>query len=528
MGVMENQSTLMELAPSESGSEPAGSGRERKRNLAPKLKAVNRSQAMWIPVDVEELIGPDHKVRAIWDLTGELDLRALRERIVSRQENAGAPAWDPRLLVSIWVYAYSEGIGAAREIERLMEHEPGLLWLSGIEKVNHHTLSDFRVDHKAALDDLFTQMLGLLESEGYVKLERVMHDGTKIRTLGGADSFRREGTLERHLERARQVVKEMGDPREPEPVRNLRREAAQRRAGRERVERLERAAAELRQMQAGKAGAEEKEKARVSLTEPEARLMKHGDNAIAPSYNAQLSTDAEQKVIVSCQLTQCSSDAAELPAGMDLVKANLGRYPTQAVVDGGYTNQATMAAMEERHIDLIGSLGDPSRRTAAALKASGIDPAFGAESFLLDEAGSTLQCPAGKCLRYVRQSHKRGRRYHQYQARGSDCRQCELRSRCCPKNAGTGRTVSVLVEEAPRVAAFRRKMETAEARQIYKQRGAVAEFPNAWIKERIGLRKFRLRGLAKAGIELLWACLTYNLMQWIRLRRKPPAVAATA
>lgn len=525
---MEKQGILIELRKSESDDEQSSRGQQRQRNVAPKLQPVNRSQAMWIPVDVEELVGPDHKVRAIWDLTGQFDLSGFLEKIVSRQEDAGAPAWDPRLLVSLWVYAYSEGISSAREVERQMEHEPGLLWLSGIAKVNHHTLSDFRVKHQAALEDLFTQLLALLEAEGYVKLERVMQDGTKIRAQGGADSFRREGTLERHLERARQVVQEMGDPREEEPGRNVRREAAQRRAARERLERLERAAAELRQMQASKASAEEKAETRVSWSEPEARLMKHGDHAIAPSYNAQLSTDAEQKVIVSCQLTQCSSDAGELGPAMDRVKEKVGRYPAQAVVDGGYTNQATMEAMEERRIDWIGSLGDESGRKQAALKARGIDAAFGAASFVLDEASRTLQCPAGKTLPYVRQSRKRGHRYHQYQARGSDCRQCALRSRCCPQNAENGRTVSVLVEEAPRVAAFRRRMETAEARQIYKQRGAVAEFPNAWIKERIGLRKFRLRGIVKAGVELLWACFTYNLAQWIRLRRNPLAAAAPA
>jgi len=524
---MEEQSVLIELPKRETDEEAVGSGEGRGPNLAPKLKPVNREQAMWIPVDVEELVGPDHKVRAIWDLTGELDLSGFLEKIVSRREDAGAPAWDPRLLVSIWVYAYSEGISSAREVERLMEHEPGLLWLSGIGKVNHHTLSDFRVEHKAALDDLFGQLLGLLESEGYVKLDRVMHDGTKIRAQGGADSFRREGTLERHLERARQLVEEMGDPREEDGGRNLRREKAQRRAARERLERLERAAAELQQMQAGKKSAEEKAETRVSLSEPEARVMKHGDHAMAPSYNAQLSTDAEQKIIVGCHLTQCSSDARELAPGMDLVKENVGRYPEQAVVDGGYTNQETMQEMEEREIDLIGSLGDETARREAALKANGIDPAFGAESFVVDEASRTLHCPAGKTLQYVRQSRKRGHRYHPYQAQRSDCRDCAFRSLCCPKNAEKGRTVSVRVEESPPVATFRKKMETAEARQIYQQRGAVAEFPNAWIKERIGLRKFRLRGILKAGIELLWACFTYNLMQWRRLRRNTMA-AATA
>ena len=73
---------------------------------------------------------------------------------------------------------------------------------------------------------------------------------------------------------------------------------------------------------------------------------------------------------------------------------------------------------------------------------------------------------------------------------------------------------------------FRQKMGQAEAKEIYKQRGAVAEFPNAWIKAKIGLRQFRLRGLVKVGMEALWACLTYNIQQWIRLRWRPQRQAA--
>ena len=66
-------------------------------------------------------------------------------------------------------------------------------------------------------------------------------------------------------------------------------------------------------------------------------------------------------------------------------------------------------------------------------------------------------------------------------------------------------------EETPEWKAFRAKMETEEAKEIYKQRSEVAEFPNAWIKEKIGLRQFRLRGLVKVTLEAMWACLTYNI-----------------
>lgn len=487
----------------------------------PKLRTVDRSQTMMANIYVEELIPADHKARAVWELAGRLELGRFAEPLKTREGSAGRPAWDPRLLVSIWVYAYSEGIGSAREIERLAEYEPGFQWLCGLSSINHHTLSDFRVKQKKALDELFAQMLGLLEKEELLSLERVMHDGTKVRAQAGSDSFRRQKTVNEHLERARKVVGEMGDPREDRD----RRQAAKERAARERVERLERVVEELEQIRAAQQLAE-REAARVSLSEPEARMMKHGDNAIAPSYNLQISTDAQEKVIVGIHLSQSSSDAQSLPAAVDEIEKNLGRKPEQMVVDGGYTNRGSMEAMAEEQIDLIGSMADPAERSAAAMKGLGIDPAFAPQFFVWDEATNRLRCPADKPLDYKGQSRKRGNLYRQYQALAGDCAGCAFRSQCCPKSS-QGRIVSRLETENEVVAAMRRKMDTPEAKAIYRQRGAVAEFPNAWLKEKIGLRKFHVRGLAKATAEAVWACLTYNIQLWIRLAwNKRAALAA--
>jgi transposase len=486
----------------------------------PKLRTADRAQTMMAQICVEELIPADHKARAIWDLAGRLDLGRFGESVRTAAGCAGRPAWDPRLLVSVWVYAYSEGIGSAREIERWLEYEPGFQWLCGLASINHHTLSDFRVNHKAALDELFAQMLALLEKEELLSLERVMHDGTKVRAQAGADSFRRQKTVQEHLERARKVVRGMGDPREDRD----RREAAQDRVARERAERLERVAEEMDKLRASRDPAE-REATRVSLTEPDARLMKHGDNAIAPSYNLQISTDAQEKAIVGIHLSQSSSDAQSLPAAVEEIEKNLGRKPEQVVVDGGFTNRGSMEAMAAQEIELIGSMTDPEERSAATLKGMGIDPAFAPKFFVWDEATNTLHCPADRRLNYKGQSRKNGNVYRQYQAQAADCAACPFGAQCCPKSSN-GRIVSRLETENEVVAAMRRKMDTPEAKAIYRQRGAVAEFPNAWIKDKIGLRKFHVRGLAKAATEAVWACLTYNVQLWIRLVWNKPTPQA--
>jgi len=135
---------------------------------APRLKPIDRKQLLLRPVDVERLVPPDHEVRAIWEFTGHLDLAAYYQAIHAVEGKAGCTAFDPRLLVSIWIYAYSKGTGSAREISRLCEYDPAYQWLTGMEPINYHTLADFRSSHKDSLDQLFVQVLGIMSAEGLI------------------------------------------------------------------------------------------------------------------------------------------------------------------------------------------------------------------------------------------------------------------------------------------------------------------------------------------------------------------------
>ena len=151
--------------------------------MRPRVKAVDRTQLSWQMLDVERLIEQDHPARAIWELVGRVKLDGFYAPIEAVEGSAGRTAWDPRLLVSLWIYAYSRGISSAREIARRCTYEPAFQWLCGLGEINHHTLSDFRVDHDESLRELFVQVLGVLSSEGLVSLERVMHGWNQDQSL---------------------------------------------------------------------------------------------------------------------------------------------------------------------------------------------------------------------------------------------------------------------------------------------------------------------------------------------------------
>ena len=502
-----------ELFSNTTSGQPRGVGPEA-APAKPRLKMINRDQLLLRPTNIEELVTPDHEVRAIWEFTGRLDLSGYYESIEAVEGVAGREPFDPRLLVSLWIYATKDGVSSGREISRLCEYSPAYQWLTGMQPINHHTLSDFRVEHREALDGLFVDILGVLSAEGLISLERVMHDGTKIKACAGKDSFRREERLKEHLALAREQVAAMGDPRTAAEV-SPRVAAGQARAAREQEQRLELALEELEKIRVAKKDEQAKEQARASQTDPEARIMKQANGGYAASYNVQISTDAKAGVIVGIGTSQEGTDYDELEPAMDRIEKNLGK-PEQVVADGGFTSRSNIVAMADRGIDFIGSLQD----TAVIRDRRGIDPAFGPKAFFYDPAGNTYRCPAGKILYFQNKREQHGRTEFRYSARARDCQGCALKARCCPQNESKGRGIIRGLEPAA-VMAFRQKMDRVESKAIYRQRAGIAEFPNAWIKEKIGLRQFRCRGLSKVGMEALWACLTYNIQLWIRLKWRP-------
>ena len=192
-------------------------------------------------------------------------------------------------------------------------------------------------------------------------------------------------------------------------------------------------------------------------------------------------------------------------------------------MDGGYIKNANIEEAAERGIDLIGPVAESN--PVASLKKRGVSPDFYPDKFRYDEQTNTFTCPAEKTLTFQRSSRHEGRIEHQYRAKTADCENCSLRNQCCPK--ASPRMV-IRREDSQAVKAFRAKMQTEQAKQIYRARAEVAETPNAWIKAKFGLRQFRLRGLRKVSIEAVWACLTYNIRQWIRLIWKPQLATVSA
>jgi len=484
-----------------------------------RYEPIDRQQVVLEALDVEALIASEHPARNLWELLGRMDLSRFAIGLKSVEGHAGRNAWEPRLLIALWIYAYSRGLSSAREIERQCAHEPAFRWLTGLKIVNHHTLSDFRVEHGEALQNLFIQVLGVMSVEKLITLERVTVDGTKVRAHVNKKTFSRAHKIRAHLKAARQHVEAL-QQEEAEQEQRGRNAAARRRAARERVEHLEAALEEVERLQREKKCERDKPR-QASTSDPDAQFMRTSDHGLSPSYNVQLVTDARHKLIVDVEVSKQPSDSFHLLPALERVKERLGNYPQQAVADGDYTKRAAVVGAAQRAIDYYGSWA----KTNEQRMGYGIDAAYGPSAFCYDQAHDQMICPEGKRLEFGRtQELAGGLKVHLYTARREDCRNCPKRPLCSPQNAMVrqGRTVSVRVEPEP-VERYHAKMQTAEAKAIYKQRAPVAEFPHAWLKDKLKWVRLRCRGIAKAQAEALWACLTYNLQRYFKLRQVQPA-----
>jgi transposase len=310
---------------------------------------------------LDQMLPPEHPVRAVWNLVCELDTSAFVEEVGAVTGQAGAPAFDPRVLITLWLQATLDGIGSARELSRLCQEHLVYRWICGGQPINHHTLSDFRVGRSAALDALLTQTAATLCAAGVASLARVAQDGVRVRANAGSGSFRRAATVADHLVEAEAQVAALKSQVDEDGGAAARRsQAARARTASERVERLRQARTELAKIQADNARraatpknrrqAKDPEQLRVSTTDPEARRMKMGDGGFRPAYNVQFAATTTGGVVVGVRVTNAGSDAAELEPMLKQLQNRYRAQPREVLVDGGFATHDLIERLDAQGI----------------------------------------------------------------------------------------------------------------------------------------------------------------------------------
>jgi transposase len=337
----------------------------------PRLRVPIRDQIEMQWASLDQLIEPDHQVRIVWAAVCQLDLSPRLHDIKAVERHVGRDATDPRLLLSLWVYATLRGVGSARELDRLCRDHMAYKWLCGGVSVNYHMLSDFRSQGGDKWDELLTQIVAVLLDADLVKMDRVAQDGMKVRASAGKSSFRRQDRLEEFLEEARQQVDKLKQLAEEDGEELTRRQrAARERAARERQQRIEEALRQREELQkqreaSAKQSGRKVNEARASITDPEARTMKFADGGYRPGYNVQFATDTESGVIVGVEVTNAGTDNEQLTPMLDQLEERYDHVPDKALVDGGSVSAEAIDQADKRGCTVYAPLKDEEKQRAA-------------------------------------------------------------------------------------------------------------------------------------------------------------------
>jgi transposase len=323
---------------------------------------VDRAQLRWDMVDLDSQVPSDHRVRVVWAFVETLDLSALYDAIKAREGTAGRPPADPKLLLALWLFATLEGVGSARQLDRLCERDVAYRWLCGGVPMNYHGLSDFRCGHEGVLDRLLTESLTALVAEGLVKPAEIAIDGTKVRASAGRGSFRKAAGLVELEAAARQRVTDLKEEAARDPAAGeKRRQAAQRRSAEETVRRAEAARRVLEKLQAEKAertkrhkkAEAKKSEPKVSMTDCDARMMRFADGAVRPGYNVQVAMVPGSGLIVAAETTDRRNDAGLAGPMVEQVERRLGVTPGRVLADTTYVRQVDIVAFADKSIEVF-------------------------------------------------------------------------------------------------------------------------------------------------------------------------------
>jgi transposase len=428
---------------------------------AARLRMAERRQVELRAISLEDLVPADHRVRLVWRFVEGLDLSGFQAGIKAVEGQPGHPPAAPRILVALWLFATIEGIGSARAVARLCDEHIAYQWLCGGVGMNAKTLADFRVDHGTLLERLLVDSFTALVRAGVASLDRIAQDGVRVRASAGAASFRRDSTLEGCRSAAEQAVRDLRAEVNGDPGALSRRQAAARqRAAEERERRVREALAVTRELRAQQ---EEKARREAERAARQAAQATAGEVAPAkerPKEPRASTTDAQARIMkmadggyrpaYNVQFASDTRSGAIAGVSVDTVGSDMGKMAPM--------NEALAADYGQR----------PGQHLA--------DGGFAKLADIADlaHAGGVVYVPVPT-----------------------------------PRNAERDR-YAPLPGDPPEVAAWRERMNTDDAKAIYKERAQTAECANAQARNR-GLKQFLVRGLEAVTATALWYALAHNM-----------------
>lgn len=459
-----------------------------------KVMPQDPSQIWLLPPSLDEMVSGDSEVRMLSEVMDQLDWSILESTYAER----GTPAYPPRVMTKVLVFAYSKGVRSSRKIEELLESDVRYMWLAGGLKPDFHTLARFRKEKFESLSHLFADSVRLCKCLGLVNLNIAAFDGTKVSASASRRSLYDQKRLDKELEAIREILREADEADTVEDA-----ELGEHN-GREIPEHLRDAKKRKSILDGLKKKLDQSNSKIISSSDADCRLMKTRDG-FRPAFNVQAAVDGEHQVVLAMNVTNSENDHGQLAGMLEEVNNNCGMSPVVALADTGYCDESTLLACEEMGQEALISLGKNA-------PASVDNDLFASECFLADDKRNVLICPAGRELSFSGEYQYGSGRYRLYSAHG--CASCSFRGQCVKSGRGS-RRVSVSCNERARYR-MRDKMARDGCKLLYSLRSRIIEPVFGQTKQDRGFRKFLLRGINGATAEMSLVFLVHNLKKCLK------------
>lgn len=478
-----------------------------------------------LPPDMREWLAPDHLVWFVISVVEELDLALFEVR--SRLGGAGRAGFDPRMLLTVLVYAYAVGERSSRQIERLCHTDVAFIIACAQDPPDHTTIARFRKDHQDALKAVFTQVLALCAKSGLARLGAVAIDGTKIAANASHDAQRGQKWLREQVEkmvaeatatdaaedalfgaaRGDELPAELVNPatrkeRIKTALADLDADAAEKGPGFDRV------AAATRALDAARARAQKSWDAYERRVEAAGGRRPRGRLGVPVEDNAHVRQAREVLERAKARLAEKDSPTAggrkPAKAQRNITDPDSRILPTRNkgwVV--GYNAQ--LAVSQDQIIIAADAVASPADSLSFIPMLRAVEQA----ADLLRSFGSTEE--VGVVL-----ADAGYRSIENITAPGPDRLIATGKRHDDERRARDEPAVGPPPGDATPLEAMAHRVRTPEGHKLYARRSPMVEGVNGQLKDVIGLRRFSRRGLRAVNSELHFAAAVHNLLKIFR------------
>jgi len=470
----------------------------------------NNKEMLLFPASIGDYLPKDHLAWVIDEVIEQLNLNCLYKKV----SMVGNPSYHPKMMLKILFYGYATSRFSSRKIAQSLESDVAFIFLSGMQKPDFRTISNFRKNNTKELAEIFVQIVRLARKIGLIELGHISLDSTVIKASAHRDNFYDKEQLneeERKIKGILSAAKELDDKEDKIYGLKLR--------GDELPKELQTPLKRLKKIQEAKKNLEEKSLKEINLTDPDATFQRQNDRAVRPGYRAEVSVDAKSQVIIACDVINKRTDYDELIPLIDRVEENLPEFITKESViitaDSGYSSMDRLKELESKgYIDAY--IPDAKYQGKKRGKKIDEDSPFHKKHFVYNEEKDFYICPNNKKLTLrCRRKEKSGAMCNIYQCH--ECQRCKYFGNCT--KSFIGREIRIY-DNRDVIYRMRQKLDTIEGKKIYQKRKIIIEPVFGNIKHNLKFREFLLRGLYKVKAEFRLIAIAHNIGKIAKVLRQ--------